>query len=69
MNLTHYLKDEHIDAGLHLVSDGPVLLLKDATGRNLAYFHTYTALLKDVHYEADQAVNWQKSGIEFVKAG
>lgn len=69
LDLNRWMKKEHREAGLRLQPDGKTLLLQDSTGRNLNYFDIETVTIDEIWSAADQALNWQKSGIEFVPVG
>lgn len=62
--LNRILRREHLEAGLYLETDDHNLYLKQGS-RTLAIFSARGATLEEILYEADQTLNWLKSGIEF----
>ena len=69
--LSAVLSEEHKHIGkLYLVEDEDfVYLMKSGENISKAIFNSKTVTFADIRYEADQVMNWAKSGIIFEKVG
>lgn len=66
--LPQILSKEHRDAGLFLEQDDHLLFLNQINKLlPVAVFSATGATIEEILYEADQALNWIKSKIEFVR--
>ena len=66
--LVNLLTAEHKNAGLYLVEDEDFLyLMKQGDPLPQRIFSSKGATFAEIRYEADQVMNWSKSGIEFAK--
>ena len=64
--LDRVLRQEHKDAGLYLIETEDFLFLKKK-GKVLATFSAVGATIESIQHEADQILNWDRSGITFEK--
>ena len=65
MDISHLLTKEHIAAGITLEEDDDILTMSQ--GQEVIARFGHYAELKNIHYAADQAMEWQRSGITFGK--
>lgn len=61
--LANVLTREQRESGIYLEADDHTFILK-RNGKVLAVF-THAATIKEVRKEADQVLNWLRSGVEF----
>ena len=68
--LANLLTEQHKNMGLYLVEDEDFVYIM-RTGDNIskAIFNSTTVTFAEIRYEADQIMNWAKSGICFEKVG
>ena len=67
--LTGALGVEHRAAGIYLTDDEDfVYLMKSGDNLPKAIFNARTVTFADLRHEADQILNWAKSGITFERA-
>lgn len=63
--LSQVLTKDHRDAGLSIDEDDHLLYLRDKTGKILRVFWAASATPTAVLHEANQALEWQRSGVTF----
>ena len=67
--LTGALGVEHRAAGIYLTDDEDfVYLMKSGDNLPKAIFNAVSVTVSEIRYEADQVINWAKSGITFERA-